>query len=118
MEDMRAASAVLKGRKVHPNARMTIIPATQKVYQQCLHEGLLQQFSDCGADIAVGICGPCYGVYAPLGESDVAICTATRNDHGRMGHEKSRSYIANAAVVAASAIAGQIVSPEDLEPQQ
>ncbi len=116
MEDMRAAAAVLKGRRVHPDVRLTVIPATQAIYQKCLEEGLLESFSRAGADISAGICGPCYGTYAPLRDGDVSISTATRNDPGRMGSEKAQCYIGNAAVVAASAVAGHICGPFELEP--
>ncbi|WP_233233305.1 aconitase family protein [Bordetella sp. LUAb4] len=114
MEDLRAAAEVLRGRCVAPGVRLTVIPATQAIYRQALREGLIADISLAGAEVAVGICGPCYGTYAPLGDGDTSICTATRNDTGRLGSMQSTVYIANAAVVAASAVAGRIANPAAL----
>ncbi|MBN9429871.1 MAG: hypothetical protein J0H09_25555 [Burkholderiales bacterium] len=71
-------------------------------------------FAEAGAVTAAGICGPCYGTFAPLGDGDVSIGTPTRNDPGRMGSEQATIYIANAAVVAASAVHGRITDPRGL----
>lgn len=114
LEDMRAAAAVLKGRRVHSNVRLYIVPATQEVYRQCLKEGLIEVFSGAEAQIAVGTCGPCVGGLMPLNSSDVCISTGTRNDPGRMGSSKADIYIASAATVAASAVAGRITDPRRL----
>ncbi|MFC4273853.1 aconitase family protein [Achromobacter aloeverae] len=115
MEDLRGAARVLRGRRVAAGARLTVIPATQAIYRQALSEGLVADISLAGAEIAVGVCGPCYGTHAPLGDGDTSICTATRNDTGRLGSMQSKVYIANAAVVAASAVAGRIADPVALE---
>ena len=116
MEDLRAAAAVLAGRRVADGVRLTVIAATQTIFQQAVQEGLIALISAAGADVTAGICGPCYGTYAPLNDTDVAIGTATRNDFGRQGSAKAPAYLANAAVVAASAVAGCIASP--LEPSR
>ena len=63
MEDLRTAAALLNGRKAHPRIRLIVIPATQDLYQQALHEGLIQIFADAGASVAAGVCGPCLGGY-------------------------------------------------------
>lgn len=110
MEDLRAAATVLNGRRVAPGVRLTVIAATQTIFQKALDEGLIATISAAAA-VTAGICGPCYGTYAPVGDTDVAIGTATRNDYGRLGSMKSPVYLANAAVVAASAVAGRIASP-------
>ncbi|CAN7763588.1 aconitase family protein [Caballeronia sp. LjRoot31] len=114
MEDLRAAARVLDGRRVAPGVRLTVIAATQAIFQKALEEGLIGTMSAAGADVSAGICGPCYGTYAPVGETDIAIGTATRNDHGRLGHARAPVYLANAAVVAASAVRGCIASPLEL----
>src|SRR5690606_11838545 len=115
MEDMRAAASCLAGNKIASSVRMTIIPATQAIYKQAMSEGLIDIFSQAGAVVAAGICGPCYGTFSPLAAGDVSLCTATRNDPGRMGSEHATVFIANAAVVAASAVAGKIAMPQTLE---
>lgn len=114
MEDLRAAARVLRGRTVAPGVRLVVIPATQQIYRRALAEGLIDDFANAGAVITAGICGPCYGTFAPLGDGDVSIGTPTRNDPGRMGSEQATIYIANAAVVAASAAAGRIADPAAL----
>lgn len=114
MEDLRAAAGVLKARAIAPGVRLVVIPATQAIYRQALAEGLIDTFAKAGAVISAGICGPCYGTFAPLGDGDVSIGTPTRNDPGRMGSEGATIYIANAAVVAASAVAGRIADPRKL----
>jgi 3-isopropylmalate/(R)-2-methylmalate dehydratase large subunit len=111
MEDLRAAAAVLEGRRIASGVRLTVIAASQAIFQRALAEGLVAVISAAGADVTAGICGPCYGTYAPLGDADVAIGTATRNDYGRLGSMKAPVYLANAAVVAASAVTGCIASP-------
>jgi len=114
LEDLRAAAAVLRGRRVADGVRMIVIPATQAIHRQALAEGLMATFAEAGAVTAAGICGPCYGTFAPLGDGDVSIGTPTRNDPGRMGSEQATIYIANAAVVAASAVHGRITDPRGL----
>lgn len=113
MEDLRAAAAVLKGRKVHPGVRFIVIPATQKIYQQAVNEGLIDIFSEANSYIAVGACGPCYGSLAPLTGGEVCIGTSTRNEPGRMGSHTATVMIANAATVAASAVRGVVADPRE-----
>lgn len=115
IEDLRVAATILKDRKRHPNVRLIIIPATQKVYQQALKEGLMDVFIKAEAAISTPTCGPCLGGHMGiLAEGERAIATTNRNFVGRMGHPKSEVYLSNPAVAAASAVAGQIISPEDL----
>jgi 3-isopropylmalate/(R)-2-methylmalate dehydratase large subunit len=115
MEDMRVAAKVLKGRKVHPAVRLIIIPATQNVELQMIKEGLMEIFLKAGAVVSTPTCGPCLGGHMGiLAEGERSIATTNRNFVGRMGHPKSEVYLSNVAVAAASAVAGYIVSPEDL----
>lgn len=115
IEDLRIAAKILKGKKRHPNVRLIIIPATQKVYQQALKEGLMDIFIKAEAAISTPTCGPCLGGHMGiLAEGERAIATTNRNFVGRMGHPKSEVYLSNPAIAAASAVAGQIIGPEDL----
>ncbi len=113
LEDLRAAAAVLKGRKVHPDVRFIVIPATQAIYQRAVGEGLIDILSAAGSYIAVGACGPCYGSLAPLADGEVCIGTSTRNEPGRMGSHKATVMIASAATVAASAVRGAVADPRE-----
>ncbi len=115
IEDLRIAAEVLQGRKADPQVRLIVIPATQGVYQQALQEGLLEIFLQAEAAVSTPTCGPCLGGYMGiLAKGESAIATTNRNFVGRMGHPESNVYLANPAVVAASAILGRISSPEEL----
>lgn len=116
ISDMRIAAEVLKGRKVKDGVRAIVIPATQSVYRQCIDEGLAQIFLDAGAIISTPTCGPCLGGYMGiLAEGERAVSTTNRNFVGRMGHVKSEVYLASPYVAAASAVAGKLCTPYDLE---
>ncbi|MCL2296271.1 MAG: 3-isopropylmalate dehydratase large subunit [Methanomassiliicoccaceae archaeon] len=116
IEDMRAAAAVIKGRKVHRDVRFLVVPATQKVYRQMIDEGLMTIFLDAGAFISGPTCGACLGGYMGiLAAGEKAVSSTNRNFIGRMGDKNSEVYLAGPEVVAASAIAGRIVTPDQLE---
>jgi len=116
IEDLREAASVLRGRKVHPDVRMIVIPGTQEIYLQAVQEGLAQIFVEAGAVFSTPTCGPCLGGHMGVlaaGERDVA--TTNRNFVGRMGHVTSEVYLAGPSVAAASAVMGRIASPEEIE---
>jgi len=116
IEDLRIAAEVLKGRYVHPEVRLIIIPATQDIYLQSVREGLVDIFITAGAAVSTPTCGPCLGGYMGiLAKGERAISTTNRNFVGRMGHPESEVYLASPAVAAASAVAGRIVSPEEVK---
>jgi len=118
IEDMRIAAEVVKGRKVHKDVRFLVVPASQKVYRQMIEEGLMQIFLDCGAFISGPTCGACLGGYMGiLAAGERSVSSTNRNFIGRMGDKASEVYLAGPAVVAASAIAGKIVTPDMLEGQ-
>ncbi len=115
IEDLRIAASVLKGRKVHPDVRLIIIPATQEIWWQAMHEGLFDTFIEAGAAVSTPTCGPCLGGHMGcLAEGERAVATTNRNFVGRMGHVKSEVYLSNPAIAAASAVLGRIGSPEEL----
>ena len=115
IDDMRIAHQILKGRKVHPRVRLIVIPATQLVYLTAMREGILENFAEAGAAISTSTCGPCLGGhFGVLAENEVAVTTTSRNFTGRMGAASSRSYLANPAVAAASAVLGRIADPREL----
>lgn len=115
IEDMRMAAAILKGRKVHPDVRCIIIPATQKIWKQAMTEGLFDIFIDAGAAVSTPTCGPCLGGHMGiLAKGERAVATTNRNFVGRMGHPESEVYLASPAIAAASAVTGKISSPEEL----
>lgn len=115
IEDLRIAARILQGRKVHPNVRLIILPATQEIWMQAMHEGLFDVFIDAGAVVSTPTCGPCLGGHMGcLAEGERAIATTNRNFVGRMGHPKSEVYLASPAIAAASAVLGHIGGPDEL----
>jgi len=109
IEDLRVAARVLKGKKVHPEVRLIVIPATQEIYKQAMKEGLFDIFVDAEAAVSTPTCGPWI-----LAKGEKAIATTNRNFVGRMGHPESEVYLSSPAVAAASAVLGRIGSPEEL----
>ncbi|NIM06420.1 MAG: 3-isopropylmalate dehydratase large subunit [Armatimonadetes bacterium] len=115
IEDLRQAAEILRGRRVHSNVRLIIIPATQEIHLAAVKEGLVQIFLEAGGVFSPPTCGPCLGGHMGiLAEGERAIATTNRNFIGRMGHPKSEVYLANPAITAASAVLGRIGSPEEV----
>jgi 3-isopropylmalate/(R)-2-methylmalate dehydratase large subunit len=115
LEDLKIAAQILKGRKVHPGVRCIIIPGSQQVYLDALNEGLIEAFIEARAVVSTPTCGPCLGGHmGVLADGERCISTTNRNFVGRMGSPKSKVYLSNPAVAAASAIKGKIASPEEI----
>lgn len=115
IEDLRIAARILEGHTVHPSVRMIVIPATQEIYRQAMHEGLFDVFLDANAAISTPTCGPCLGGHMGiLAAGERALATTNRNFVGRMGDPASEVYLCSPAVAAASAIAGHIALPDDV----
>lgn len=113
--DLAVAAQILKGKKVHPRVRVIILPGSQRVYAEALRLGYIDTFIQADAVVSTPTCGPCLGGYMGiLAAGERALATTNRNFVGRMGHVKSEIYLAGPAVSAASAIAGHIISPDNL----
>jgi len=113
LSDMKTAAEILKGKKVHKNVRVIIIPATQEIYKACIKNKYINIFIDAGCAVSTPTCGPCLGGHMGiLAEGERCVATTNRNFVGRMGHVKSEVYLAGPAVAAASAIAGKIAGPD------
>jgi len=114
-EDMRVAADVIKGHKVHPDVRLIVIPATQQVFRDMIHTGIMDIFLEAGAAVSTPTCGPCLGGHMGiLAAGERALATTNRNFVGRMGDPTSEVYLAGPAVAAATAVLGHIALPEDL----
>ncbi|MGN1457581.1 MAG: 3-isopropylmalate dehydratase large subunit [Acutalibacteraceae bacterium] len=112
ISDLRAAADVLRGKHIAKGVRCIIIPSTQKVWLQAMHEGLFDIFIEAGAVVSTPTCGPCLGGHMGiLAQGEKAISTTNRNFVGRMGHIDSEIYLASPAVAAASAVTGYITDP-------
>ncbi len=113
ISDLRAAAEILKGKTIARGVRCIVIPGTQKIWQQAMHEGLFDIFVDAGAVVSTPTCGPCLGGHMGiLAAGERAVSTTNRNFVGRMGHVDSEVYLASPAVAAASAVTGYITNPE------
>ncbi len=119
IEDLRLAAEIMRGRKVHQDVRMVVVPASVKVFEQAMAEGLLAEFSRAGAFVSGPTCGACLGGHMGiLAPGERCVSSTNRNFIGRMGHRDSEVYLAGPAVVAASAVTGRITDPRDLEAVQ
>jgi len=115
IEDLRIAARIIKGKKVKQGVRMIVVPATKRVFEQAMQEGLIKVFMDANAYVSGPTCGACLGGYMGiLAKGEVAISSTNRNFIGRMGHKDSKVYLGSPAVVAASALTGHITDPNEL----
>ncbi len=116
MTDLRKAAAILKGKTVHPEVRVMVVPATQKIFVQCIQEGLAEIFVEAGCAFNTPSCGPCMGGHmGVMAKGEKCISTSNRNFVGRMGDTESLIYLASPETAAASAIAGYIADPRKVE---
>jgi 3-isopropylmalate/(R)-2-methylmalate dehydratase large subunit len=115
IEDLRQAAEILRGRKVHKDVRVLVIPATQAIWKQAMDEGLFDVFVEAEAAVSTPTCGPCLGGHmGVLAKGERAVATTNRNFVGRMGDPGSEVYLAGPYVAAASAVAGYIATPDQI----
>jgi len=113
MEDLREAAKILKGRKVAPGVVLKIVPSTDPIWNQAMDEGLIQIFKDAGAMVSNAGCAGCAaGQVGQNGPKEVTISTGNRNFEGKQG--SGFVYLASPSIVAASAVAGFITTPDEI----
>lgn len=109
IEDLRQAAQILKGKKVNPDVRLLVAPASKDVFLQALQEGLIEIFVDANAAILTSGCGPCVGVHAgTLADGENCLATQNRNFQGRMGNTLGNIYLASPITAAYTALNGYI----------
>jgi 3-isopropylmalate/(R)-2-methylmalate dehydratase large subunit len=114
IEDLRQAAAILKGRKIADSVRGIVSPATPKIFQEALHEGIIDIFMESGFCVTNPTCGACLGMSnGVLAEEEVCASTSNRNFNGRMG-KGGMVHLMSPATAAATAIAGVITDPRTL----
>jgi 3-isopropylmalate dehydratase large subunit len=112
LEDIRAAAEVLDGEKVPRDVRLLVSPASRKIYEMAIREGLVEKLLDSGAVMCGPSCGPCFGGHSGLlGDGEVCVSSSNRNFTGRMGSRDSEVYLASPYTVAASALYGELTDP-------
>lgn len=115
LEDLHAAAAILKGRKVHPHVRLIIAPASREVFAAALRDGTAEILTEARATIIPAACGPCVGTLNGIpGDGEVALSTGNRNFKGRMGNPNAKIFLASPATVAASVMEGRIANPLEI----
>jgi 3-isopropylmalate/(R)-2-methylmalate dehydratase large subunit len=112
LDDIAAAAAILRGKKVARGTRMLVFPASARIYQEAMEKGYVLDLMRAGAVVMNSGCGPCLGVHeGALGDGEVALSTTNRNFKGRMGNPNSEVYLCSPEVAAASAVTGVITDP-------
>lgn len=114
LDDLRAAAAALRGQAIHPGVAMYVTPGSPEIYAQAAAEGLLETFAAAGASVLSPGCTTCWGYLGLLSDGDVAISTNQENYTGRMGSREASIYLGSPYVVAAAAVAGEIVDPREI----
>jgi 3-isopropylmalate/(R)-2-methylmalate dehydratase large subunit len=115
MGELREAARILRGRQVKPGVRLIVTPASRAVQAEAATEGILATLLDAGAIVMNPNCSVCWGAcQGVMGPGETLISTGTRNFKGRAGSKDSSVYLASAATVAASCVAGHIVDPREL----
>ena len=110
IEDLRAAAAVLKGKKIADTVRGIVSPATPDIFKMALSEGIIDIFHDAGFAVTNPTCGACLGMSnGVLADGEVCASTTNRNFYGRMG-KGGTVHLMSPATAAATAIAGVITN--------
>ena len=111
-EDFAIAARLLKGRKIHSDLRMVLVPASRFVLKECMEKGYIQTLLEAGATLTAPGCAACLGIHQGLlAEGEACISSTNRNFPGRMGNVKGEIYLGSPASVAAAAIEGAIADP-------
>lgn len=111
--DLEAAAEIIDGRRIAPNTRMIVAPASKRIYLDAIKKGLIKTFLKAGSIVINPSCGPCAGAHQGiLSKGEVCISSSNRNFAGRMGSNEAEIYLASPRTVASSAIAGEIRGPE------
>lgn len=114
IDDLEIAARLLKGKKVHPDTRMLVLPGSKSIYLEALKRGIIKTFLEANCVVLNPGCGPCLGAHEGLlAKGERCLATTNRNFKGRMGSTESEVYLASPATAAATAIRGEISDPRD-----
>jgi 3-isopropylmalate/(R)-2-methylmalate dehydratase large subunit len=114
LEDLEAAAGIMRGKRIHPDTRVIVTPASYEVYGAANERGLIRDFMDAGAVVCNPSCSVCFGGnHGILASGEVSLSTSNRNFRGRQGSKDSLVYLCSPATAAASALTGVITDPRE-----
>jgi 3-isopropylmalate/(R)-2-methylmalate dehydratase large subunit len=114
LDDLRAAAAALRGRRIAPGTRLMVAPASLQDQQAAESEGVMGVLRDAGAELLPNACGACSGYGGSIPDGATVLATTARNFKGRMGSASAQVYLASPYTVAASALRGRITDPREV----
>jgi 3-isopropylmalate/(R)-2-methylmalate dehydratase large subunit len=116
LEDLAVIAKILKGKRIHRDVNMIVVPASQTVFLDALKAGYIQTLIEAGAAVDTPSCAACAGIHTGVaGDGDIVLSAGNRNMRGRMGSKNAEIYLTSPAVVAASVIRGEISDPRDID---
>jgi len=114
IEDLAVAAEIVKGKKVHPDTRLVVYPASRRVLTEAIRAGIIETLVQAGAAVCAPGCGFCIGRTVALGDGEKVLSTQNRNFKGRMGNNKSEIYLSSVPTAAVSAISGKVADPREV----
>lgn len=115
LEDIEMVATILQGKQIHPDVNLIVVPASQTIYLDAVRAGYVATIVEAGGAVDTPSCASCAGIHTGVaGDGDVVISAGNRNMKGRMGSANAEIYLSSPAVVAASALKGEIADPREL----
>lgn len=112
LEDLAVAAKILKGKKIHKDTRLVVVPGSKKVLLEAMAAGVMQTLVEAGATFVTPGCAACLGVHeGMLASGECCISASSRNFPGRMGSNEAEIFIGSPASVAAAALTGKLTDP-------